>query len=290
MKGKNPIQEDAKRAFPILSSGVEKGYAYANEKNPELAELLKQLLAILLRPLMALRAKLYRFFFRGSGKQERSKVPIFRIAVIMIGFMLIYHKNLSFAFSIQNPSLVAADLHSPGADQDLGDVAVPREMSNQNEYAPVSAKKLTKQTTQDYIESYHDLAIAEMKKYNIPASITLGQALIESRSGTSRLAVQNNNHFGIKCFSKKCTKGHCTNHFDDHHKDFFRKYGSVWESYRDHSKFLRRKRYEGLQKHGIDYKKWAVGLKKAGYATDKRYDKKLIGVIEKYNLQKYDKE
>lgn len=140
----------------------------------------------------------------------------------------------------------------------------------------------------DYIKRYAPVAKAEMKRYNVPASITLAQGLLESNAGESRLSTKNNNHFGIKCFSKTCKKGHCRNFTDDTHKDFFRNYSSSWESYRAHSVFLNRSRYKHLTK-STDYKKWAHGLKKAGYATDKKYANKLIKIIEVMKLYKYDK-
>lgn len=140
-----------------------------------------------------------------------------------------------------------------------------------------------------YVKRYADVAVAEMEKYGIPASITLAQGLLESDAGESRLARANNNHFGIKCFSKNCRKGHCANFTDDSHKDFFKKYSNVWESYRAHSTFLQRKRYAHLQKLGTsNYVGWAHGLKAAGYATDKKYANKLIQIIETLNLNEYD--
>ncbi len=140
-----------------------------------------------------------------------------------------------------------------------------------------------------YIKRFIETAQAEQKQYNIPTSITIAQGILESGSGTSRLATRVNNHFGIKCFSRNCKKGHCTNFEDDHHKDFFRNYKSAWQSYRDHSLFLNGSRYKHLQQYGTDYKAWAHGLKKAGYATDPNYAHKLIELIERFNLQVYDK-
>ena len=142
----------------------------------------------------------------------------------------------------------------------------------------------------DYIKRFSLVAVKEMKKYDIPASITLAQGLLESDAGQSRLAVNNNNHFGIKCFARNCKPGHCSNHSDDSHKDFFRKYNSVWESYRAHSLFLQRSRYQHLRKiPRSDYKSWAKGLSKAGYATDKKYANKLITLIENMKLHRFDK-
>jgi len=140
-----------------------------------------------------------------------------------------------------------------------------------------------------YVEQYAEIARREMSRHGIPASITLAQGLLESNSGQSRLAKQNKNHFGIKCFSKTCKKGHCRNFSDDHHKDFFRAYGSPEESYDAHSKLLLKDRYSDLlELPSNDYIGWAFGLKKAGYATDKHYAEKLIFLIEDLELYQYD--
>lgn len=161
--------------------------------------------------------------------------------------------------------------------------------SRQNEAAPVTASEIAGDRSTEYIERYHKIAIGEMEKYGIPASISLAQGLIESRGGTSKLAVNNNNHFGIKCFSKRCGKGHCSNFTDDTHKDFFRKFQSPWESWREHSKILASGRYKKLKKYGHDYRQWAYGLKSVGYATDRTYAEKLIGIIERYDLHHFDR-
>ncbi len=140
-----------------------------------------------------------------------------------------------------------------------------------------------------YVRRFAHVARAEMEEFGIPASITLAQGLLESQAGKSPLAKEANNHFGIKCFSKKCKKGHCRNFSDDHHKDFFRKYPSAWESYRAHSLFLQKDRYKHLLNlDKTDYRSWAFGLKKAGYATDPKYPQKLIRLIEGLELTKYD--
>lgn len=140
-----------------------------------------------------------------------------------------------------------------------------------------------------YVTRYSAMAVNDMNDHGVPASITLAQGILESAAGTSRLAVDGNNHFGVKCFSKKCMKGHCMNYSDDSHKDFFRMYDNVSDSYAHHSRFLKKDRYRSLFKLKItDYRGWARGLKKAGYATDPNYDKKLISLIESLKLYKYD--
>jgi flagellum-specific peptidoglycan hydrolase FlgJ len=158
-----------------------------------------------------------------------------------------------------------------------------------NEAAPVSSKYMNAEMVHDYVRQYGTIAITEMQKYGVPASISLAQGLIESRAGTSKLAKRNQNHFGIKCFSRNCKKGHCSNFTDDSHKDFFRAFKNPWESWREHSRMISTGRYAKLKNHGRDYRKWAYGLKAVGYATDRTYAEKLIGIIEEYELYKYDR-
>lgn len=141
---------------------------------------------------------------------------------------------------------------------------------------------------QNYIESYKELAINKMYEYKIPASITIAQGIFESAAGTSRLAVQGNNHFGIKCHND--WTGDTILIDDDELQECFRNYKTVEESYNDHSLFLKnRKRYSALFELDVmDYVGWAHGLKAAGYATNPEYAPRLIGIIEKYGLADLD--
>ena len=146
-----------------------------------------------------------------------------------------------------------------------------------------------KSSRQDYIERYSKIAIKEMNEYGIPASITLAQACLESGDGNSRLARMSNNHFGIKC--KSSWTGEKVYHDDDEKGECFRKYNSPVESFNDHSKFLvESSRYKFLFDYHIrDYKQWAHGLKKAGYATNPKYADLLIKIIEDYKLDDLDR-
>jgi LysM repeat protein len=146
-----------------------------------------------------------------------------------------------------------------------------------------------KMTPENYIENFKDEAVNEMLMYNIPASITLAQGMLESGNGNSDLAVYANNHFGIKCHVG--WEGPTFIKDDDAKDECFRKYSSVLDSYTDHSKFLRgRSRYSQLfELKYNDYKGWAHGLKAAGYATDPRYTQRLLEIIETYKLYNYDK-
>ena len=143
-------------------------------------------------------------------------------------------------------------------------------------------------SNQEYIELYKDIAMQEMRAYKIPASITLAQGILESGSGNSRLSKEGNNHFGIKC--KKNWTGQTIIEDDDEKNECFRAYSYAHESYKDHSLFLvENTRYAFLFDYSIlDYKSWAEGLRKAGYATNQRYPELLIGIIERNNLARFD--
>lgn len=147
---------------------------------------------------------------------------------------------------------------------------------------------VTNDIVTNYVLQYKDIAMNNMKAYGIPASIILAQGILESGAGRGDLAVSANNHFGIKCHAD--WTGDTVKHDDDSSQECFRKYNKVAESYRDHALFLTGKgRYASLfELDKDDYKAWAKGLRKAGYATDSQYPDKLISYIERYNLAQYD--
>lgn len=150
-------------------------------------------------------------------------------------------------------------------------------------------RKTYANSTEEYIANYSKIAQVEMRRYKIPASITLAQGILESASGQGRLAQEGNNHFGIKCHDWTGDKIY---HDDDRTQECFRKYKHAEESFEDHSVFLaNRTRYAGLFRHDEDdYESWAKGLRSAGYATDKKYPEKLISIIERFQLYKFDEE
>ena len=154
--------------------------------------------------------------------------------------------------------------------------------------AAVPSQAQSKDAFANYIARYGNLAVDQMKKYGIPASITLAQGLLESDAGRSTLAVKCNNHFGIKCHSD--WTGRKMYHDDDARQECFRCYSDADDSFRDHSLFLvNGSRYQSLFKLSVtDYKGWAKGLKAAGYATSPTYADKLIEIIERYGLDRYD--
>ncbi|WP_395626993.1 glucosaminidase domain-containing protein [Daejeonella sp.] len=153
---------------------------------------------------------------------------------------------------------------------------------------PINVSPTTSKTAAEiYIDQFKNIAIREMNNTGIPASITLAQGILESGSGNSKLAKEANNHFGIKCTSDWAGKTILED--DDNKDDCFRVYKSAEDSFRDHSEFLKRKRYAPLfelQKN--DYRGWAIGLKTAGYATNPKYADLLISLVERYNLNRFD--
>jgi len=167
-----------------------------------------------------------------------------------------------------------------------------RKYSKNNKQIEKAANKANNNTyksynTLSYIDEFKAVAIEEMNAFGIPASITLAQGILESGSGNSDLAKYANNHFGIKCTSDWKGKNYFRD--DDQKNDCFRVYKDARESFKDHSEFLKRKRYSNLfQLDKNDYKSWAQGLKQAGYATNPKYPDLLINTIEKYQLYQYD--
>ncbi|MEM1216305.1 MAG: glucosaminidase domain-containing protein [Bacteroidota bacterium] len=222
------------------------------------------------------------------------------LAVALLSFVawLFMTKDITINFSMQNTNGDAGWLtttsetlfYDPFEEDEAGAQNVAMQGKRGRDESSLTPAQLEKRRKQRaYVKEFSSLAHEEMVAHGIPASITLAQGLLESNIGESRLARENRNHFGIKCFSKTCSKGHCSNFNDDHHKDFFRIYGSVKESYHAHSKLLQKSRYKGLYKlRKNDYRGWAHGLKKAGYATDPKYAEKLIRIIEDLELYQYD--
>lgn len=160
-----------------------------------------------------------------------------------------------------------------------------QQIQKQNSEAIAGFKPMT---SLEYIDHFKPIAVQEMNLYGIPASITLAQGLFESGSGNGELARVANNHFGIKCNNGWAGKSYYKD--DDNHNDCFRVYDKAEDSFRDHSEFLKRPRYANLFKlDKNDYVGWANGLKAAGYATNPNYPQLLITIIQKYNLDQYDR-
>ena len=187
--------------------------------------------------------------------------------------------------AVQRPRTVATKKHTPV--KPIGK-NYPSTNNTTEVIQSTSKTTVTSSSINDYVLQYKDIAMGNMQKYGIPASIILAQGILESGAGKGDLAVSANNHFGIKCH--KDWLGESVRHDDDSAQECFRKYPEASESYRDHALFLVGKnRYAPLFTYEKDdYKAWAKGLRAAGYATDPNYPDKLISYIERYNLHQYD--
>ena len=222
--------------------------------------------------------------------------PYIKVGVLLFVAYLATYKEITFRVSISSEGplvQLSEDTQiTPLAEAGVSNVSQltsyhPTPQNAEPELTPEQREKRRKQLA--YVKQYHKIAQREMHQHGIPASITLAQGLLESNIGQSRLATRNHNHFGIKCFSRSCRRGHCSNFEDDSHKDFFRIYESPEQSYRAHSQVLRNDRYRRLfDLPKDDYRGWALGLRQAGYATDRRYGEKLIALIENLELHRYD--
>lgn len=248
-----------------------------------LPELLKLLLQRIRRNWIAFCFQANRFTF-GAFKRKTAMKLSFVVAAAY--FLLVFEQETGFLTGNEIGGEAIETTLNISAEQGIKKKGKTKHKS---EAAPVSSGDMSTGQADEYIDRYSKIAITEMNKYGVPASISLAQGLIESRAGSSKLAMNNNNHFGIKCFSRNCRTGHCSNFTDDSHKDFFRKFNNPWESWRAHSLMISTGRYAKLKRYGHDYKNWAYGLKTVGYATDRTYAEKLIGVIERYNLQRFDR-
>lgn len=234
------------------------------------------------------------------------------IGLLLVHLLLAKDVKISFQFKEKAPIAISPistpkvqqtalfeNWEAPSPVSSVSTKAVPKAQSFYNltfilspDYAtrkgiPLHIVQEKKQVIQNYLDTYLKVAKEEQAIYKIPASITLAQGLLESNAGDSRLSKESNNHFGIKCKSK-CKGCTCRNYHDDDYYDMFRVFKNPWESYREHSILLGGSRYKHLKELGNDYEKWAHGLKKAGYATDKKYAEKLIKIVEALRLYQYD--
>ena len=218
-------------------------------------------------------------------------LPWIRLSVLAAFAYFVWGGSLDAAYSSILSSYTNQPINKSAAIliSSNGEEGEKKQVANKREQdlSPIAPALLNNPSVQSFINRFKDVAREEMKLYGIPASIKMGQAIIESQAGKSVLARKSNNYFGIKCKSK-CLGCTCKNYADDNKYDMFRVFDSAWESFRAHSKLLCNPRYKKLPLYGKDYKKWAKGLKKAGYATDPAYAEKLISVIEKYNLTMLD--
>lgn len=231
------------------------------------------------------------------SQEERDFRRVERISIVValaiIGAFVVF--NWDYYFSSGSEALFTQHTEVP-EETAVATVAIGKKKKERGGIAytaaPADPSALVPEDVEAYIEKWAPTAIGEMRRSGVPASITLAQGILESHAGKSGLALSANNHFGIKCHVKgKCKAGHCINFTDDVDLDYFLVFQNPYKSFRAHSEFLKRPRYKAcFECEEGDYSCWATELKKAGYATDKRYAEKIIAIVEKYKLNEYDGE
>ncbi|MFK7949108.1 MAG: glucosaminidase domain-containing protein [Saprospiraceae bacterium] len=251
----------------VQHKGIRRRLEIMESKSPSLYKILQTIIVGVGKPIMAMRAGFYK---ATGGFFANSSIPWFKIIVILAGAYILTYKNLNLNFNLNSPP-------PQTAIPDYTSISVANTLS------PIVSADFDDEANKAYIEEYKEMALQEMKVFGIPASIKLGQALLESEAGKSTNAISLNNHFNLRC--GELQTGYCT----ETPNGMFNEFDSVDEGWRTHSKYLVTNEYSNLRKSaGNDYKIWAAGLKTLGYSPEREYAEKLLGIIEYYNLQELD--
>ncbi len=275
--------ENNKNLLPAKPEETQKGFNVSFSYLFKLLYLVLREIAFLFWNRVEPAAKYYlqeaRFIF------SRTDVPWLKLGVVaFLGFAVF--KGSASLVGASGAQYASIDEYTSSLTE--GIVADDGSLAVSNSMAPATVSEMRDADNRLYIKQFAHIAVDEMHRTGVPASVSMAQAIVESRAGKGRLARTIQNHFGIKCFSTKCKRGHCRNFEDDSHKDFFREFENSEQSWTAHSNFLKGKHYQSLYKNGKDYKKWAHGLQEKGYATADTYAETLISIIEKYKLNELD--
>ena len=262
------------KLVPFLTKSLKRSYIFTERHAPTVASFFVMIFKGIMKPIMAAKAALYR---NPNIRPIIKQIPWIPLGLIILTGTILMYKDLNFNLNLSAPT-------GGGGFGGATSSAVAQPMMGDN---AAMFGSFQEQKNREYIQNYRQLAISEMETYGVPASILLAQGLIESKAGENAAATLNNNHFSIKCFSKKCRKGHCSNLEQIGHKAFYRKYSKVEDSWRAHSLLVTTGKYRHLTKHS-DYQSWANGLQQAGYHGAKDYAKRLIELVQYYGLQKLD--
>ncbi len=247
--------------------------------------LLRKIISALSVPFIAAK---YELITRARAYFKNRPLPWFKLSLILLFAYMIFQKEWQFQMNMRSPT------HLFSEEDEEEKEAAPFSMTNLAQAARFSPEKLppsslapifSDREVKAYIDRFTKVALMEMQKYNIPASIKMGQAILASRAGKNALAVQYNNHFGILC---KGQKNACQRVSLNDQTILINSYQSAWESWRAHSKLLAEVPFVQLQQYGKNYKKWAAGLEQMGYGNGENYSNKLIQTIETYKLYKLD--
>ena len=260
------IYKNNKLAPSLANKGLRRSLEIIERNNPTLFHVVHTIIIAIGKPIMALRAGFYK---ATGGYFTNSSIPWLKISIVLIGAYILSYKNLNFNLNLNStPNTLIPDYAT---------------MSISNSLPPIVSATFDDKANEKYIDEYKQLAIQEMKVFGIPASIKLGQALLESEAGSSSYAASLNNHFNLRC--GKSNAGTCV----ETTNGLFKEFDTVYDGWRANSKFLVTNEYARLRKEaGNNYKIWAAGLDFLGYSSEKDYAEKLIGIIEYYELQKFD--
>ncbi len=249
--------------------------------------LLKKLWLGLKKIGIALQFHLHRI---SGGRLGNVQLPWFKLSVLALAAFVLFKKDLQFQFNMNAPIVEAADDSSDArAATSRHSMAQTVSLSQANKASSgLYALGMTENQAKTYIRRFSKVAVTEMQKFAIPASVKMAQGLLESKAGQSDYAQNCNNHFSMQCFSDNCDGGKCNfkSAGDGAH---YRKYDSAWQSWRSHSKMItNNNRFNHLLELGKDYQAWARGLEKAGYSDDQHYAEKLAHLIQTFKLNKLD--
>ena len=251
----------------VQHKGIRYGLEIMESKTPSLFQLVQAIIITIGKPIMAIRAGFYKVT---GGYFSKTNIPWFKITMLLIVSYVLSYKNFNLNLNLNSPPTENTPEYTA--------------MSISRSLSPILSASFDDLANKKYIKQYQQLAIQEMNVFGIPASIKLGQALLESEAGDSFQAKELNNHFNLTCAVGQNSS--CVETETGSYKAF----NDVYDSWRTHSKYLVTNEYATLrQSAGYDYKLWAAGLKKLRYSTDKDYGEKLIGIIEYYELYRFDK-
>ena len=213
--------------------------------------------------------------------------PWFQLGLLAIGLYMVFQKDMHFQVNMKSPiQLFQDDQAAQGEPTALSmSLTHPGPSATLKKNSAISSLNLKDASVKAYIDRFSRISLMEMQKFNIPASIKMGQAILASHAGDNVLAIDYNNHFGTMC---RPSDAPCAKYNAPSGKVSVKKYISAWESWRDHSTMISKAPYHALTQHGKDYKKWAVGIANIGYGGNTTYSQQLIEVIEHYQLYKLD--
>lgn len=267
IKQKNPSEQqyfNQKRGMSDYSS-------YTTIEHITWLEILEKIIAGINKMFIFIK---YQFFKHTFGLFENTRISWFKVGLVALILFIFIKKDFQFSFNMKNPATTNTEQMEDGKvvktvqQQELGIGNSIALLSGTNEEEITLLDELNDEKVTAYIQRFSHVAIGEMEKYDIPASIKMAQGILESQAGEIPKNIQQYNHFGKPVLGQN--------------------YNNDWENWRIHSLFLSKTKFRELKKHGNDYKKWAKGLEELGYSSNKEYARQLVMIVEKYNLVQLD--